>query len=220
MSKYVCQICGYIYDEAVEKVKFDDLPDTWTCPLCGAAKNMFKKAEEAATEPVKKATPVASEPKATEETDEMRELSDGELAAVFSNLARGCEKQYKAEESKLYAKLAEFYTEKTELPDDSDFTDLLEKINSNLENEFFLANNEASNASDRGAKRVLTWSEKVSRIMATILARYDKEGNAMLENTKIWVCDICGFIFIGDVPPEMCPICKVPGFKILEVARV
>jgi rubrerythrin len=41
----------------------------------------------------------------------------------------------------------------------------------------------------------------------------------MLENTKIWVCDICGFIFIGDAPPEICPVCKVPKFKIIEVER-
>ena len=38
-----------------------------------------------------------------------------------------------------------------------------------------------------------------------------------IKNNKIWVCDICGFVFIGDVPPKVCPICKVPGFKILEV---
>ncbi len=112
------------------------------------------------------------------------------------------------------------YSAKAEVPDGSDFTDILEKINSNLENEFVSANNDATNVSDRGAKRVLTWSEKVSRITATILARYEKEGNVMLENTKIWICDICGFIFIGDVPPAVCPICKVPSFKILEVARV
>ena len=27
--KYVCTICGYIYDDEKEKVKFEDLPDTW-----------------------------------------------------------------------------------------------------------------------------------------------------------------------------------------------
>ncbi len=217
MSKYVCQICGYVYDEAVEKVTFDNLPDTWTCPLCGASKTMFKKSEETAAEAVKKAAPVPSELKAA---DEMRELSPAELAAVFSNLARGCEKQYKAEEAKLYTELAEFYTAKAEVPDCANFTTLLEKVNGNLENEFISANNAAADASDRGAKRVLTWSEKVSRITATIIARYEKEGPAMLENTKIWVCDICGFIFVGDIPPAVCPICKVPNFKILEVARV
>ena len=34
MSKYKCTICGYIYDEEAEGVKFEDLPEDWTCPLC------------------------------------------------------------------------------------------------------------------------------------------------------------------------------------------
>lgn len=217
MSKYVCQICGYVYDEAKEKVKFDDLPADWTCPLCGAPKDQFKKAEEVTTEPVEKTKTVQSEP---ESVDDMREMTAGELSAVFSNLARGCEKQYKAEEAKLYSELAAYYTAKTGVPEGVDFESLIEKINSNFANEFEIAKNYAENASDRGAKRVLTWSEKVSRIAASILSRYEKEGNAMLENTKIWVCDICGFIYIGDVPPSICPVCKVPSFKILEVERV
>lgn len=45
-SKYKCIICGHIYDEAVEKVKFEDLPEDWKCPLCGVGKDKFKKVEE------------------------------------------------------------------------------------------------------------------------------------------------------------------------------
>lgn len=41
--RYECTVCGYIYDDTVEKVKFEDLPDDWTCPLCGVGKDMFKK---------------------------------------------------------------------------------------------------------------------------------------------------------------------------------
>ena len=41
MKKYKCTICGYIYDEAKEEVKFKDLPEDWTCPLCGAEKTDF-----------------------------------------------------------------------------------------------------------------------------------------------------------------------------------
>lgn len=44
--KYICTICGYIYDDEKEKVKFEDLPDTWRCPMCGAAKSDFKKLED------------------------------------------------------------------------------------------------------------------------------------------------------------------------------
>ena len=40
--KYICQICGYVYDDAKEKVPFAELPDSWKCPLCGAAKSDFK----------------------------------------------------------------------------------------------------------------------------------------------------------------------------------
>ncbi len=44
--KYECTVCGYIYDDAVEETKFEDLPDDWTCPLCGVGKDMFVKVEE------------------------------------------------------------------------------------------------------------------------------------------------------------------------------
>lgn len=46
MGKYKCLLCGYIYDEEVEGVKFEDLPEDWVCPLCGAPKSSFEKVEE------------------------------------------------------------------------------------------------------------------------------------------------------------------------------
>lgn len=42
-TKYKCKICGYIYDNDIEKTPFEELPDTWKCPLCGAPKSMFEK---------------------------------------------------------------------------------------------------------------------------------------------------------------------------------
>lgn len=42
-SKYKCNICGYIYDDSKEEVKFEDLPEDWKCPLCGAPKSQFTK---------------------------------------------------------------------------------------------------------------------------------------------------------------------------------
>ncbi len=44
--KYKCQVCQWIYDEAKEGKEFKDLPADWTCPLCGASKDMFDKVEE------------------------------------------------------------------------------------------------------------------------------------------------------------------------------
>ena len=46
MSKYKCTICGHIYDEEVEGIRFEDLPDDWTCPVCGVGKDLFEKVEE------------------------------------------------------------------------------------------------------------------------------------------------------------------------------
>ena len=40
---YECIICGHIYDESIEKIKFEDLPDDWKCPTCGVGKDKFKK---------------------------------------------------------------------------------------------------------------------------------------------------------------------------------
>lgn len=45
MKKYVCIICGYVYDEEQEGVKFEDLPDDWACPLCGVSKESFQLVE-------------------------------------------------------------------------------------------------------------------------------------------------------------------------------
>ena len=35
---------------------------------------------------------------------------------------------------------------------------------------------------------------------------------------KKWVCPVCGYVHEGDVPPEKCPLCGVPGEKFLEQA--
>lgn len=46
MKKYRCLMCGHIYDEEKEGVKFSELPESWTCPMCGVPKSMFQPAED------------------------------------------------------------------------------------------------------------------------------------------------------------------------------
>ena len=54
MAKYQCTVCGYIYDPELGDpdgniepgTPFEELPDDWTCPLCGASKGEFEKLEE------------------------------------------------------------------------------------------------------------------------------------------------------------------------------
>ncbi len=51
MAKYVCTVCGYVYDEATGDpdngiapgTKWEDVPDDFTCPLCGVGKEDFAK---------------------------------------------------------------------------------------------------------------------------------------------------------------------------------
>jgi rubredoxin len=40
---YKCDICGFIYDENKEAVKFEDLPEDWVCPICGTSKKSFSE---------------------------------------------------------------------------------------------------------------------------------------------------------------------------------
>ena len=53
MEKWKCKICGYIYDpengdedgNIPPSTPFAKLPDDWVCPMCGAPKDMFEKAQ-------------------------------------------------------------------------------------------------------------------------------------------------------------------------------
>ena len=110
MKKYRCQICGFIYDEAVEGVKFEDLPNDWKCPLCGASKEMFEEVVEEDTT-LKKEEVNETENNIFQEED-LRELSNYEISYICSNLAKGCEKQYLEENKKLFQELANYYLEK------------------------------------------------------------------------------------------------------------
>ncbi len=209
MKKYRCIICGYIYDEAKEKVKFEDLPDDWTCPLCGSPKSAF---EEVIEEPQKEEESIEEK---QEIEEDLRSLTNEEITYICSNLAKACEKEYKEEEQNLFAELATYFEEKTkEVP--GTIEDIKE-ANKQEQKDIEQAMKIADENSDRGAKRVLTWATKTSNMMKIILENYEKKGLDYIKNTKIWVCDICGFIYIGEEPPKVCPVCKVPSFKILEV---
>lgn len=208
MTKWICSICGYIYDEGKEGVPFAQLPDSWTCPLCGADKSAFAP-EKPQAAPAPAAAPVLE--------GEMRQLAAGELAAVCSNLARGCEKQYKAEEAALFTQLADFFTAAAPPVADPELGGLMDRIRADLEEGYPALRAAAQEAGDRGAMRACVWGEKVTRILDSLLRRYEKEGEAFLANTQVWVCTVCGFVFVGDQAPALCPVCKVPAWKFEKV---
>ena len=50
MRKYVCSVCNYVYDpaagdpdtEVAAGTMFEEIVDSWTCPVCGVTKDMFE----------------------------------------------------------------------------------------------------------------------------------------------------------------------------------
>ena len=56
MDKYVCVVCGYVYDPEIGDPRngvdpgtpFKDLPGNWRCPVCGAEKAFFQKIQHLA----------------------------------------------------------------------------------------------------------------------------------------------------------------------------
>lgn len=204
--RYVCSICGYIYDEEKEGAPFASLPDTWRCPWCGAGKKLF--------EPERKAeAPKAPSPAPAPAEEELTELPAGVLAAICSNLARGCEKQYKDEEAALFRQIADYFTSVAPAAKTADTQRLADLLQEDLEAGYPAVSGAAQAEGDRGTQRVCVWGEKVTRILHALARQYQQEGSAFLKNTSIWVCSVCGFAYVGDRPPALCPVCKVPDWK-------
>lgn len=203
MKEYVCSVCGYVYKTDGE------LPDDFKCPLCGAGKDAFKLKED-------KSQKVESN---LEKPHTEKELSPMEMSIICSNLARGCEKQYLQEESENFKKLAEFFRSKAEPISDASIEKLIDLIEKDLSIGFPYGNLVANEKPDRGALRSMVWAEKVTNMLSSLLARYKTEGDKMLENTGVYVCTICGFVYVGDNPPEICPVCKVPSWKFEKIER-
>lgn len=240
--KYVCPICGYVYDEEKEGVAFADLPESWTCPLCGAEKSAFVPQEDepatSATPAVKAAAAASPAPTASSAPtgatgvdgttgaigaahpdidDDMRQLSAGELSALCSNLARGCEKQYKDEEAALFRQIADAFATHAQPVEDASIEKLAALIQADLDEGHPAVKSAAVQASDRGTQRICVWGQKVTSILSTLMKRWQKEGTAFVENTQVWVCTVCGFVFVGDEPPALCPVCKVPAWKFEKI---
>lgn len=212
MKKYVCSICGYVYDEA-EQGPWEALPQGWTCPLCHAPRSAFK--EEQGGVPAAQAAP----PPEPEAAEQLRPMSAAELHALCVNLAKGCEKQYRTREAELFRELAGWYAARMEPAAEGDFDELLGMVQQDLERDYPAANGNAAAAGDRGAKRALVWSEKVTRMLGSLLEQYRAEGDGLIGGTNVYVCEICGFVYVGEAPPAVCPVCKVPSFKLAKVER-
>ena len=162
MKQYVCSVCSYTYDESkgipeagiAPGTRWEDLPDDWKCPWCGAGKKSFIE---------KKSSVEPSVPQTPEKPHVEKELSPMEMSIICSNLARGCEKQYFVQQSEAFRRLAEFFRGKAEPVKQPSMDKLLQVVNRDLSVGYPYGYSVSS--ADRGALRCQVWSEKVTRMI-------------------------------------------------------
>jgi rubrerythrin len=150
---------------------------------------------------------------------DLREMTASEVEALCTNLQKACTKQHRIREAEILGKIAAFYGQQTQENGEADLAALMARIESDLGDGYRNANEAAKAAADRGALRALVWGEKATKLLKSLLMRYDRQKEQLTEGTNLYVCEICGFVYVGDQPPTVCPICKVPSFKIHPVAR-
>lgn len=225
--KYRCPTCGYIYDEAVGFTKggvppgtrWERLPGHWSCPQCRARKLNFIPLQTAPSPPPKtdglRPTGVAIEDATFHEG--MREMSFAEVSALCSGLAGSCKRQYLYREAEQFMMLADYYRAHTPAPAETSVDKLLTLTDEDLAAPYARAKTAADAANDRGAKRILTWSERVTKRISSILTQYKGQRDVLLQNTNIYICEVCGYIFIGDTLPRGCPVCHVSNIRISQV---
>ena len=199
--RYICQICGYVYDDEKEKVPFEQLPEDWKCPLCGAVKSDFKpEVPKTEVKPVSVNTEAA----------DLKKLSAGQLAAVCSNLARGCEKQYKSEEAGLFNELAAYFTSITPAVNDATVENVAKLLQEDID-KYPTVRAVADQNKDRGV------AKKLLEIVPNNEKKEKSKGETIMTT---WKCTVCGYVHEGEQPPEQCPICKQPAEKFEKVAEV
>lgn len=133
-----------------------------------------------------------------------------EMSIICSNLARGCEKQYLPQQADDFRKLAEFFRSKAAPVEEASTAKLLDLIEQDLSVGYPYGNAVAGEKPDRGGLRYQVWSEKVTRMLQSLLTRYESEGDKMLENTGVWVCTVCGFVYVATQPQSFVPCVRFP----------
>ncbi len=137
------------------------------------------------------------------------------LSAVLSNLSKAAEKQ------ELFG-IAERFNELAGLVDGNQARDpSLEALRAEVardgERDYPALQTAGAEAGDRGVLRAVKWGEKVTTAQRALMDRYASKGDALLEGKQLFLCEACGFIFLGDDPPEICPVCKAPAPRFSNV---
>ena len=88
MSAMQCSLCSYEYDDSLEDVPWKDLPEDWTCPVCGSPKSVFVPLKKSETQPEPAEVEAESAGSAVYECNLCSNLFDeGREGVLWSNLS-------------------------------------------------------------------------------------------------------------------------------------
>ncbi|MCI5193448.1 MAG: hypothetical protein D3915_10035 [Candidatus Electrothrix sp. AU1_5] len=146
-----------------------------------------------------------------------KNLSSGQLSALFGNLAKGCEKQGRTDEKDLFRALADYYKGKMTTSSGKRYNELESLLAGNMDEDFHAAMTEAKTFGDRGALRALTWGERTSHMISSLLKNKAENLDKIRQGQSVYVCQICGYVVVHDEVLERCPVCGVPNHKIEAV---
>lgn len=143
---------------------------------------------------------------------------DHAYSPILSNLAKACDKQYRTRAAELFRILAEYFDKEPDGKLATNFSGLVTNLGADEADFLEPIRSAASAVADRGALRMASWGSKVTAIQKSAAERYEKKGDDLLDGKSVFVCEACGFLFIGDQAPELCPVCKVQSFRFSKVA--
>lgn len=137
------------------------------------------------------------------------------LPAVLSNLAKAAEKQQEAATGELLGRLAELVNDNDTAA--GEISAIREQIVADGEAGYPGIRERGERDADRGVLRAAKWGEKVNTSQRALIDRFDSKGDDLLDGKSLYVCEACGFIFVGVDPPPVCPVCKAPSGRFSEI---
>lgn len=213
--KYVCKICGFIYDEATQEKKWNELDENWVCPICKAPKSKFEAVNEnsgnkyAGTKTEKNlmeafAGESMARNKYTYFAKAAREEGYEQIAAIFEETANQEKQHAKMWFNEFHGIGSTDENLKTAAQGENDeWTDMYVRM--------------AKEAREEGFEELAVKFEYVAKVEKSHERRYLKLLEAFKNGTtfkgdapKGWKCRQCGFIYEGQEAPENCPVCGYP----------
>ena len=208
MSKWKCQICGYIYEG-------ESLPEDFTCPLCRQPASVFEKIEEA---PVRSGSKYAGTQ--TEKNLEAAFAGESQARNKYTYFSAVAQREGYEQIAALFLKTAENEKAHAKM-----WFEELHGLGDTSENLLHAAEGENYEWTDMYDGFAKTAEEEgfpelaaKFRLVAAIEKRHEERYRALLRNVetaqvfeksevKVWECRNCGHIVVGIAAPEVCPTC-------------